>query len=99
MRRSTMIPAQQCAPRVLGDILRRQPLSPGKIRFAWRAAVGDAMAHATSVDLDTRGTLRVSAETEHWRRETVRSAGVIKRRLAELLGRDTVTRITTRSAR
>ena len=55
------------------------------------------MAHATSVELDPNGTLRVSTKTEHWRKETVRSTGVIKRRMTDLLGHGTVTRITARS--
>ena len=94
-----MTSARECVPKAVSFILRRQPLSPAKVRFAWHATVGDAMAQATSVELDPHGTLRVSTETEHWRKETVRSSGVIKRRLAELLGRGTVSRITTRSNR
>ena len=94
-----MISARECVPTAVGLILRRQPLSPGKVRFAWHATVGDAMANATTVELDPDGTLRVAARTEHWRKETVRSIGVIKRRMAELLGRGTVIRVTTRSTR
>ena len=56
-------------------------------------AVGAAMARATSIELAANGTLRVSAESDHWRRETRRSAAVVRRRLARLLGPDAVRRI------
>ena len=85
-----MIRAQECASKALGEALRRQPISAPKVMFAWRASVGETMARATSVRLDSSGTLNVRADTEHWRRETVRSAGVIKHRLAELLGKGVV---------
>ena len=85
-----MLLAQQCATRALGEALRRQPLSAAKVRFAWQTSVGTAMARATTVRLRSDGTLDVRADTEHWRRETARSAGVIRTRLAELLGRDVV---------
>jgi hypothetical protein len=54
------------------------------------------MAQATSVTLDANGTLLVRAYGEHWRRETARSAGVIARRLGDLLGKQVVKRVTVR---
>lgn len=85
-----MIRAQECASRALGEVLRRQPMSTSKVTFAWRASVGETMARATLVKLDSSGILNVRADTEHWRRETVRSSGVIKKRLANLLGKNVV---------
>ena len=91
-----MIAARDCAPRAIGELLRGQPLSKAKIRFAWHTSVGSSMARATSVELDPKGTLYVRTDSEHWRRETIRSAGVIKQRLARLLGRHVVKRVAVR---
>ncbi len=88
-----MIPARECAPRALGALLRHQPLSDAKVQFAWRTAVGESMARVTSVTLAADGTLHVHADGDHWRRETARSAGIIRQRLAELLGRNVVKRV------
>lgn len=88
-----MISVRDVAPGAVGALLRDQPLTAAKAAFAWRAAVGAAMARATSIELAANGTLRVSAENDHWRRETRRSAGVVRRRLARLLGPDAVRRI------
>lgn len=91
-----MLPTRDIAPRAVGQLLRDQPLTPAKVRFAWQASVGTSMGRATSVRLEEDGTLTVWASGEHWRRETARSVGVIKRRLAELLGQNIVKRITVR---
>ena len=89
-----MAPAGRCAPRALAPLLRRQPLTPAKVRFAWTATVGAAAARATRVGLRADGTLAVTAESEHWRRETARAGPLIRTRLAELLGPDVVRKIT-----
>ena len=81
-----MIPAQQCADFALPELLREQPLSEGKVRFAWAASVGSAIARATSVSLRSDGTLSVRAIDEHWRLETIRCAPTIRKRLGQLLG-------------
>lgn len=88
-----MIPVRDVAPRAVLALLRGQPLTAAKVRFAWRASVGSAMARATSVELAADGTLHVAAAGEHWRAETARSVAVIRPRLRELLGRGTVKRI------
>ena len=88
-----MLLVQQCVKRALGEVLRRQPLSAAKVRFAWQTTVGTAMARATSVRVRADGTLDVHANTEHWRHETTRSANVIQTRLSELLGGDVVKRV------
>lgn len=87
-----MVPAQQCAPTVVAKLLQRQPLSHGKVAFAWRTAVGPAVARATVVTLRD-GTIEVLASGEHWRREIARSADLIVGRVAALLGRDVVQRL------
>ena len=93
-----MLSTRDLAIRVTGELLRGQPLSPAKVRFAWRITVGASMARVTSVTLDQNGTLLVRADSVHWQRETARSASVIKRRLAELLGNNVVKKVTIRRA-
>ncbi len=88
-----MTPARHCAARALGNVLRRQPLSNAKVRFAWTATVGAALARATTVRLRSDGTLLVRTATDPWRRETYRSRRVIRERLAELLGTGVIKRI------
>lgn len=88
-----MLPVRNVAPRAVHELLRRQPLTAAKVRFAWHASVGPAMAKATSVELGGDGTLHVSTAGEHWRAETARSIAVIRPRLRELLGRGAVKRI------
>ena len=92
-----MIPVRELAPRAVVDLLRGQPLTDDKVRFAWRAAVGPALARATAAHLAADGTLYVAADGEHWRRETSRSLGVIRPRVRGLLGADVVKRIVVKN--
>jgi Dna[CI] antecedent DciA-like protein len=80
-----MIPVHQIVPDVLARIVRQAPLTPEKVAFAWRAAVGPAIDRVTSVELDNR-VLRVRVRDRAWRREIERAAGVIRHRLDGLLG-------------
>ena len=77
--------------RVLADLLRTQPLTPAKVRFAWENAAGPALARATTVELDARGALIVRASTPAWEHEVKRSRYVLLERLRRLLGDDVVT--------
>lgn len=89
-----MVRAGRCAARALAPLLRRQPLSQAKVRLAWAVTVGPAAARATAVGLHADGTLAVTADTGHWRRETARASSTIRTRLAELLGPEVVKRVT-----
>jgi hypothetical protein len=82
-------------PGALAELLRGTPLSPGKVSFAWRAAVGPAVERETSVRLEN-GTLLVDATTAHWVREVRRSSSIILTRLQHLLGADAVSAISVR---
>ena len=82
-------------PAALVEMLRGAPLSPGKVGFAWRAAVGPAVDKVTSVRLEGR-TLLVDAASIAWAREVTRSSPVILTRLQTLLGKDTLTSISVR---
>lgn len=92
-----MIPAQQVMPGVVRAVIRKAPLSPEKVAFAWRAAVGAAVDHATTVDL-LRGVLYVRTKDATWEREIRRSAALIRSRLHEWLGEDAVRSIDVKRA-
>jgi hypothetical protein len=86
-----MEPIQSFSSRTIAEIIRRQPASNGKTRFAWQVVVGPALARVTTVELDA-GVLRVRCD-ERWARELVRAENVILVRLRQLLGEDTLERI------
>jgi predicted nucleic acid-binding Zn ribbon protein len=88
-----MEPLQQTIPAVLARLLRDAPLSPEKVTFAWRAAVGAAIARVSAVRLSDDGIVWVQCEDDHWRREIRRSATVIKERLVALLGVEVVKQV------
>jgi predicted nucleic acid-binding Zn ribbon protein len=87
-----MLPIQQLTPSVLGEILRRQPPSEGRTRFAWQLAVGAALARATTVRL-ADGVLIVSASDRRWVAEIKTARDIVLRRVQHLLGPEAVTRI------
>ena len=80
-------------PATVMALLRDQPHSEGKVEFAWRVAAGPALARATTLRLDAKGTLHVGAEDPHWRREVARAMPVLRMRLADLLGTTDVKRV------
>lgn len=80
-----VIPVQTIVPRMLAQIISKAPLNQEKVAFAWRAAVGPALAGATELVLD-EGTLRVQARDRAWQRELQRAAATIRTRLDDLLG-------------
>lgn len=87
----------QAVPGAVAELLRAAPLSPGKVAFAWSAAVGPAVRRATAVRLEG-AVLLVDASTTPWAQEISRSSGVILQRLQMLLGSGVVTRIEVRRA-
>ena len=87
--RACMIPVARFMPDALAAILRRAPLTEDKVAFAWRAAVGAAVANATAIELSD-GRLRVRAREPAWGLEIERSAVVIRTRLNALLGHGVV---------
>jgi len=76
-------------PAALATGLRRAPLTPEKVAFAWRTAVGPAVDRVTTIELKGR-VLNVRAKDAAWQREVERSAALIRTRLAVLLGDDIV---------
>ena len=84
-----MIPVHQFMPDALAEVLAKAPLTPEKVAFAWRAAVGAAVDKVTTIDLRDR-VLHVRAKDATWQREVERSAALIRARLARLLGEHVV---------
>ena len=91
-----MKPLTHSIPGALSDLLRDAPLSPGKVAFAWTAAVGAALDRVTRVRLEA-DILVVETTSPQWSHEVRRSIGVILPRLQALLGRNTVRKLEVRS--
>jgi hypothetical protein len=84
-----MIPLHRVMPDAVAAVVRKAPLTPEKVEFAWRTVVGPAVERATRVEL--RGpVLHVRTRDAAWRREVERSAALIRTRLGALLGDDVV---------
>jgi Dna[CI] antecedent, DciA len=92
-----MVPVRHVMPDAVAAIVRRAPLTPEKVAFAWRSVVGPAIDHATAVEWSD-GVLRVRARDAAWRREVERSAALIRTRLETLLGDRVVRYIEVKSA-
>jgi hypothetical protein len=92
-----MLPLSHAIPAALTEMLRAQPLSDGKITFAWRAAVGPALERVTSVKLAGR-VLLVDTAGVLWSREIMRQSPIILRRLQAFLGPHIVETIEVRRA-
>jgi len=84
---------QQTAARVLGPLLSGQPLTPGKVSFAWSIAAGPLLARHGTPHWHPNGTLYVHARELAWVKELERSRPIVAERLKHLLGPDVVRRI------
>jgi hypothetical protein len=91
-----MIPLHQCIPSGVAELLRRQPLTPAKVTFAWRMSVGPAIDRSSRIALLETNELEVVVADVHWQREIERSRGLVMARLETLLGPGTVRRILVR---
>jgi hypothetical protein len=92
-----VIPVRQVVPDAVADIIRKAPLSPEKVAFAWRSVVGPAIDQATTVNWGDDGVLRVKTKDAAWQREVERSAALIRSRLETLLGEKVVRYIEVKS--
>src|ERR1051325_901781 len=88
-----VIKANQVLPGVVAEVIRKAPLTDEKVAFAWRLAVGPAIAKATTVRLGSDGTLYLTAESKAWVDSVRDSVGIIRSRLAHYLGDNAVKRI------
>jgi hypothetical protein len=84
-RSGEFVPTRTCAAETLPALLARQPMTRGKIAFAWQIAVGAALARATEVEYND-GVLRVRSVDIRWIREVERSRSMILERLTVLVG-------------
>ena len=91
-----MQPIAHAIPRALAELLRGSPLSPGKVEFAWKAAVGPGMERVTRVRLEGH-VLLVEARTPAWTAEVRRSSRIILQRMQTLLGEDVIQEIAVRA--
>ena len=66
-------------------ILESAPLTPEKVSFAWRTAVGPAIDKVSTVEL-CDGVLQVTVKDARWQREIEHSAPLIRSRLDSILG-------------
>ena len=82
-------------PSVVAEIVRAAPLSPAKVAFAWRLAVGPTVDRNTTIQLD-QGTLLVEAATPQWAEEVKRSTRVITGRLRSMLGNEALAKLNVR---
>ena len=83
---------QTVAGGVLAEIVRRQPPSRTRTTFAWQLAVGPALARVTSVEMEGT-TLRVRSADPRWLKEIDRAKAVVLPKLQQLLGQETVAKI------
>ena len=88
-----VIKANQVMPAVVAEVIRKAPLCDEKVAFAWRLAVGPALAKSTTVRLGSDGTLYVTAESKAWVDSIRASVGLIRSRLAHFLGEHAIQRI------
>lgn len=89
-----MEPVQSLMSSAVARLVRPAPLSPEKVLFAWRAAVGPAVSRVTRVRLGgLLGALEVVVDDDRFGDELARSAPMVLSRLQEMLGADAVTAI------
>jgi hypothetical protein len=84
-----MIPVHQLMPNAIAEVLRKAPMSPEKVAFAWRASVGPAINKVTTIELRGR-VLHVRTKDLSWQREVERSLGIVRSRMEALLGHGAV---------
>jgi Dna[CI] antecedent DciA-like protein len=79
--------------RAYQNLLAAQPLTAGKVGFAWTLAAGPTLGRAGSPRWSSDGTLIVRARDAAWLREIRRARPIIAERLGQLLGPGAVRRI------
>lgn len=88
-----MKPIQPIMSDVVARLVRPAPLSIEKVLFAWRLAVGSALARATVVRLRPDGSLFVQLQDERWRPELELAIPVVRDRMASALGAGVLTTV------
>ena len=75
---------------------RPAPLTPEKVAFAWRLAVGAALARVTRVRLTADHALEVAVDDARWCEQIERSGAVVLARVQEVLGAEHADRLLIR---
>jgi len=88
-----MEPVQSLMSSAVARLVRPVPLSPEKVLFAWRSAVGPAVSRVTRVRLAGLGVLEAVVDDDRFGDELERSAPMVLSRLQALLGEDAVSRL------
>jgi hypothetical protein len=88
-----MIPVGVLVPGAVAEVIRKAPLTPEKVAFAWRMAVGPTIDHVTTAALDAEGVLHVTANTPAWTAAVRKSSKLIHYRMQGLLGEAAVLRL------
>ncbi len=88
-----MEPVQSLMSSAIARLVRPAPLSPEKVLFAWRSAVGPSVSRVTRVRLAADGVIDVVVDDDRFGDELARSAPMVLGRLQDLLGADTVRRL------
>lgn len=88
-----MEPVQSLMSAAVARLVRPAPLSPEKVLFAWRAAVGPAVSRVTRVRLEGHRALEVVVDDDRFGDELERSAPMVLGRVQDLLGADAVVRL------
>jgi predicted nucleic acid-binding Zn ribbon protein len=96
IRSKAVLPIAQVIPGAVADLLRTSPLSPGKVDFAWRTAVGPAVQRVSAVRLENQ-VLIVDARGPQWSTELTRSSPILLHRMQRLLGADVIKEILVRA--
>jgi len=87
---------QALIPAVVARAVRPAPLTPEKVVFAWRVAVGAALARVTRVRLTADHALEVEVDDARWCEEIERSGDIVLARVQAVLGAEHAGRLLIR---
>jgi hypothetical protein len=87
---------QPLIPAVVARAVRPAPLTPEKVVFAWRLAVGAALARVTRVRLTTDHAIEVHVDDARWCDEIERSGDIVLARVQAVLGAEHARRLVVR---
>jgi hypothetical protein len=84
--REEMSAVPRFGAKVVAELLRRQPMSPGKVRLAWQIAAGARIARVADAEFIAPDTIRVHPKDGRWAAEIERSRSLLADRLNRFLG-------------
>jgi hypothetical protein len=87
---------QPLLPAIVARAVRPAPLTPEKVVFAWRLAVGAALARVTQVRLTADHAIEVHVDDARWCEEIERSGEIVLARVQAVLGAEYAQRLLVR---